>query len=217
MKLPTERPHDILELAVTMSSRAVPRFLPLLGEGILAKGVDGETVEDFLVKTAGIPPTYLKERVQTVFLNGRALDDFSTARLADGAILALSAAMPGLAGATLRRGGFYAAMRRPISQDATSSTAGAGEIFITLKLFNMIASELGPEFMRKGILVSGDRLRDFVERQGRWVWNGCRSAMAGNQPVPIGRIAELIGNRRWIRLSIHASDDRTGVEDSVSE
>jgi hypothetical protein len=211
MKTPTQRPADILELTLTMPDNAVPRVFPLFGEGILVQGTDGDTVEDFLVKTAGIPPAYLKERVQTVFLDGRALDDFNTARVTDGATLALSAAMPGLAGAVLRRGGVYAAMRRQISQDGTFATAGAGDIFITLKLFNMIAAELGPEFLRRGILIPGARLRDFVDRQGRWAWAGCRSATADEQPVAVDRIAELLAKRRWVRLSIHASNDRTGA------
>jgi hypothetical protein len=211
MKTPTQRPADILELTLEMSGNAVSRVFPLFGEGIWIQGPDGETVEDFLVKTAGIPPAYLKERVQTVFLNGKALDDFNTARVTGGATLALSAAMPGLAGAVLRRGGLYAPMRRQISQDATSATAGADHIYITLKLFNMIASELGPEFLKRGVLIPGVRLRDFVERQGRWAWDGCRSATADEQPIPVGQIAELLTKRRWVRLSIHASDERTGI------
>jgi len=211
MKTPTERPADILELVLTISPNAVSRLSPLFGEGILIHGSDGETVADFLVKTAGIPPGYLKERVQTVFLNGRALDDLDTARVSGGANLALSAAMPGLAGAVLRRGGAYASMRRQIYQEATSAAAGAGDIIITLKLFNLIASELGPEFLRKGILIPGLRLRGFVERQGRWAWDGCRSATADGQPIEIGQIAELIATRRWVRLSIHPWDDGAGI------
>lgn len=211
MKTPTQRPADILGLTLAMSGNAVSRIFPLFGEGIWVQGSDGETVEDFLVKTVGIPPAYLKERVQTVFLNGKALDDFNTARVRDGATLALSAAMPGLAGAVLRRGGVYAPMRRQISQDATSSTASAGHIFITLKLFNMIASELGPEFLKRGILIPGVRLRDFVERQGCWAWDGCRSATADEQPIAVNQIVELLTKRRWVRLSIQASDERTGI------
>jgi len=211
MKTPTERPADILALSLTMSPNAVSRLSPLFGEGILIHGSDGETVADFLVKTAGIPPGYLKARDQTVFLHGRALDDFNTARVSGGATLALSAAMPGLAGAVLRRGGVYAPMRRQISQEASSAAAGADDIIITLKLFNLIASELGPEFLRKGILIPGLRLRGFVERQGRWAWDGCRSATADGQPIEIGQIAELIATRRWVRLSIHPWDDGAGI------
>ena len=205
MKPPTQRATAPLELTLTMSGTAVSRFLPLLGEGILIKGPGGESVEDFLLKAAAVSPAYLKERVQTVFLNGKALDDFSTARVADGDSLALSAAMPGLAGAVLRRGGFYAAMRRQISHEAQSQPAAAGNISVVLKLFNMVARELGPEFLKQGVLVSGVQLRDFVERQGRWAWNGCLAAEADGQPVKVSQIVERVRGREWIRLSVQGS------------
>jgi hypothetical protein len=201
----TQQVADVFEITLTMSEKAVFRFLPLFGEGILLKGTDGETVEDFLVNTAGVPVTYLKERVQTVFLNGKALDDFRSARLTDGATLALSAAMPGLAGAVLRCGGVYAAMRRQISHNAQRPDAGGGEVLVTLKLFNLIARELGPQFLEEGVLVSGVRLRDYVERQGRFAWEGCLSAEADGRPVEADRLAALIADRPWIRLSVHPS------------
>jgi hypothetical protein len=191
-----------LKLTLIMSGNAISRFLPLLGEGFLLKGPGGGTVEDFLLKAAAVSAAYLKERVQTVFLNGKALDDLSSARVADGDTLALSAAMPGLAGAVLRRSGYYAAMRRQISHQAQAQTAGAAEISVLLKLFNMVARELGPEFLKQGVLVSGDQLRDFAQRQGRWAWEGCLTAEADGQSVRVNRIAELLTGRRWIRLSV---------------
>lgn len=196
---------DIMQIALTMSADAGSRFLPMLGEGIFFKGPGGQTVERFLVDTAGIPLTYLKERVQTVFLDGRALDDFSTARVADGAVLALSAAMPGLAGAVLRRGGFYAPMRRQISHDSQTLSTAGGAVLVTLKLFNMIARELGPAFLQAGVLVPGARLGDFIQRQGRWAWKGCLSAGADGCPVKPVQIAERIAGRRWVRLSVRNS------------
>jgi hypothetical protein len=205
MKTPTQPTSDILEITLALSGTTVSRILPLLGEGIWLRGTDGETVEDFLVKTVGISPVYLKERVQTVFLNGRALDDFNTARVTEGATLALSAAMPGLAGAVLRRGGVYAPMHRPISQEVQSPTAVSGEIFVVLKLFNMIASELGPELLKKGVLVPAFRLKDFIERQGPWGWDACLSAEAAGQPVNVAQIVELIASRQWLRLSVQPS------------
>ncbi len=188
-----------------MSGNAVSHFLPILGEGIFLRGPSGQTVEDFLVKTAGVSSAYLKERVQTVFLDGRALDDFGTARVMDGATLALSAAMPGLAGAVLRRGGRYAPMRRQISHEAPFSETASGDIFVVLKLFNMIARELGPEFLRQGILVPGVRLRGFLERQGRWALSGCLSAQADGQPVNAAQVVELVAGRQWSRLAVRPS------------
>jgi hypothetical protein len=205
MKPPIQPTAEVLEITLTMPETAVARFVPILGEGIFLRGPSGQTVEDFLAKSAGVSPAYLRERVQTVFLDGRALDDFGTARVMDGATLALSAAMPGLAGAVLRRGGRYAPMRRQISHEARYSQAAPGEIFVVLKLFNMIACELGPEFLRQGILVPGARLQNFWERQGRWAWEGCRAAEADGQPVNAARVVELVARRQWVRLAVRPS------------
>lgn len=205
MKPPIQPTAEVLEITLTMPETAVARFVPILGEGIFLRGPSGQTVEDFLAKSAGVSPAYLKERVQTVFLDGRALDDFGTARVMDGATLALSAAMPGLAGAVLRRGGRYAPMRRQISHEARCAQAAPGEIFVVLKLFNMIARELGPEFLLQGILVPGARLQNFWERQGRWAWEGCRAAEADGQPVNAARVVELVARRQWVRLAVRPS------------
>jgi hypothetical protein len=194
-----------MKLALTLSGSSLSRFLPLLGEGFLLKGPGGETVENFLLKAAAVSPAYLKTRVQTVFLNGRPLDDFSAARVADGDTLALSAAMPGLAGAVLRRGGYYAAMRRQISHEGRSGDTTAREILVTLKLFNLVARELGPEFLKQGVLVSEDQLKDFLERQGRWAWDGCLAAEADGQPMKVSQIIERLGGSAWIRLSVQGS------------
>lgn len=194
---------DVVEIELTMPADAVSRFLPMLAEGFFLKGPGGRTVEGFLVESAAIPMAYLKERVQTVFLDGRALDDFGTARVTDGATLALSAAMPGLAGAVLRRGGVYAPLRRQDITEAQTPTAVAGGILVTLKLFNMIARELGPKFLKEGVLVPGARLRDFMHRQGLGIWNGCLSAHVDGRPLDPAQVPERIANRRWVRLSVH--------------
>jgi hypothetical protein len=192
MKTPTPPSPALLDLTLTVSGSAVSRFFPILGEGLLVKGPGGESVEGFLQKAVGVSPAYLKDRVQTVFLGGRALDDFSTAVVGDGDVLALSAAMPGLAGAVLRRGGFYAAMRRPISHEGGGAAAAGAEITVTLKLFNLVARDLGPGLLGRGILLPGSRLKDFIARQGRWIWAGCTAVSAGGRPLDAAEVVGLL-------------------------
>jgi hypothetical protein len=191
-----------LKLNLILPGTSVSRFFPILGEGILVKGPGGQTVEDFLQKAAGVSPTYLKDRVQTVFLNGKALDDFKTARVGDSSILALSAAMPGLAGAVLRRGGFYAAMRRQISHEADGPAAAGQEITVTLKLFNLVARELGPGLLQSGILIPAGQLRDFIERQGRWIWMGCIAAQADGRPVRTADVSGILAGAEQVILTV---------------
>lgn len=205
MKPPAQGTEDALPISLTVSGEALARFFPLLGEGILLRGPGGATVEAFLAEAAGIPAAYLRARAQTVFLNGRALDDLSTPRVEDGATLALSAAMPGLAGAVLRRGGVYASLRREISHAAKAPDGAAGEILVTLKLFNLIARELGPALLRQGILIPGARWCGFIRRQEKWAWADCLSAEVDGQPFALDRIAERCVGQPFIRLSLNAS------------
>jgi len=194
-----------LRITLTMSGSAVSRFFPVLGEGILVRGPGGESVEGFLQKAAGVSPAYLKNSVQTVFLDGSALDDFSTAVVGDGATLALSAAMPGLAGAVLRRDGFYAAMRRQISYEGSAKTPAGGEISATLKLFNLVARDLGPELLKRGIHIPGDRLKDFIARQGRWLWKECDAAEADGRSIEAETIAGLLDSEPQVVLVVEAA------------
>ena len=55
------------------------------------------------------------EKIQSIMLDGKPVDDIGSAMIHDGSVLALSAAMPGLVGATLRRGGAYASFRSAIT------------------------------------------------------------------------------------------------------
>ena len=84
------------------------------------------------------------------------VDDLESAELRPGSTLTLSAAMPGLVGATLRKGGFYSAMRSEISWKAggdASERHDGPPSTIRLKLFNTVLREIGPTVLRRGVLV----------------------------------------------------------------
>ena len=71
--------------------------------------------------------------------------------------------MPGLVGATMRRGGFYAALRQGISHGVDSVTA-AGECgTIRLKLFNLLLAELGPLVLARGLILESGELTDLLK------------------------------------------------------
>jgi hypothetical protein len=94
-----------------LEDELIPRFFQLLQQGFAVKVQAGCSVKTLLCEQLGLSPEYLEERIQTIFLDGRPVDDVNSAIIEDGSTLALSAAMPGLAGATLRKGGYYAPMR----------------------------------------------------------------------------------------------------------
>lgn len=132
----------------------------LLGIGVGIPTTVGITLKQFLCDHLMISPEYLEDRIQTILMNSHAVDDVDHVRISDGDVVALSAAMPGLAGATLRRGGHLAPMRAAISQARTESiSAGRQAGIIVLKLFNLVAKELGPGVLSGEICIRGRDLR----------------------------------------------------------
>jgi len=135
-------------------------WMPILGGGIGIVAAPGITLKTFLCDQLSIPPDYLEDRIQTILVNSRAIDDVDQIHLNDEDVIALSAAMPGLAGATLRRGSHLSAMRHEISQehDTAAPVVKQGGV-VTLKLFNMVAREMGPRIIASGILLKERDLR----------------------------------------------------------
>jgi hypothetical protein len=137
----------------------VQRLAPLIQEGLRVRAPDGISVGDFLVAQLGIDPEYVKTRISTVFLDGSVVDDLETARLHRGSRLALSAAMPGLVGATLRKGGYYAAMRAAITLVDGQGGADGSTVVVSVKLFNLLIEELGPVLLAHGFAVTPEEAR----------------------------------------------------------
>ena len=180
------------------------KFAPLLGSGFRLSGAAGTSMLAFLRDAAGIDAGYLAERVQTLFLDGRAVDDPDAVVVGDGSVISLSAAMPGLAGAVLRRSGRYAAMRQPISHERAGEAAAdrGRSVTVTLKLFNLIAREIGPGFLAGGVQLDAAAVRDFLERQGRWLWSECdRASVAEREIAPAELTARLPAHGR-VRLRV---------------
>ena len=149
-----------LELDVAASGLVM--FLPLLQKGVKLPAQTGGSVRQFVCDQLGVAEDYLEQRIQTLFLDARPVDDVDQAIIRDGACLALSAAMPGLLGATMRKGGRYAAFRREISAGAEEVAAIAANGTVTLKLFNMVAREVGEGLLAGGVTVAGGDLKRIV-------------------------------------------------------
>ena len=148
-------------------------FSSLLGQGFILKVQTGISVRDLLCWQIGVSNDYLDQRIQTIFLDGKVVDNVDTAVIRQGSALALSAALPGLAGATLRRGGAYAAMRSQISHKNNTVDDFDKNGTVMLKLFNLVSLELGPMFLKQGIWVDGKNLENFFQRVPDFFWDGC--------------------------------------------
>lgn len=139
---------------------ALPAFRPLFQQGVGVSIQTGGSLEDLLCRQWQIDRDYVLNRISTLFLDGKPVDDLPASIVQDGATLALSGAMPGLIGATMRRGGVLASFRSGITYCPTTDAHNHGNGRITLKLFNLLIDELGPGFLCRGIWVPRRRLAE---------------------------------------------------------
>ncbi len=139
-------------------------WMPLLGSGIGIAFTPGATLKGVLCDQLEIPTDYLQRRIQTILVNSRPIDDPEEVYIVHGDTVALSAAMPGLVGTTLRRGSHLAAMRGDITLNTTTRATGdLHTSILTLKLFNMVATELGPDILRGRVHIKAKDF-DYLQR-----------------------------------------------------
>ncbi len=178
-------------LVLVLEPRLMPRFFQMFQKGVGLKAEVGCTVRSFLCEQMGISTQYVDERIQTLFLDGQPVDQMEAAVIRDGSILALSAAMPGFAGATLRKGGYYSTMRSSITYKGEGETVSRRSGVVNLKLFNLLAGELGPGLLERGVRVKGMEIAAFLERQAEDFWAGCREIRLNGKEISrreVGRI-----------------------------
>ncbi|MCP4744726.1 MAG: hypothetical protein GY874_01095 [Desulfobacteraceae bacterium] len=150
----------ILNLPIT----AAGIFSKLLGRGVMLDTTVGISLQDFLRQHIGIKSDYIENRLQTVFVNGRAADCFDEQIIADQDVIALSVAMPGLVGAAFRKKGRLSVLRKTISQKKSPLKTKISKGVITLKLFNMVAQEIGPQILSNGVRVDAELLAQALKK-----------------------------------------------------
>ncbi|MBK5276045.1 MAG: hypothetical protein JJE30_13465 [Desulfuromonadales bacterium] len=145
-------------VALHLDSDQLSSFFPLLQKGVTVPAMVGCTLRSLLSDQLAIPGDYVTERITTIFLDNRPVDDLDRTIVRDRSRVTLSAAMPGLVGATVRRGGFYAALRQGISHVAGSGAASGESGMVRLKLFNLMLAELGPLILARGLILEQGEL-----------------------------------------------------------
>jgi hypothetical protein len=132
----------------------------------------------------------VENRISTVFLNGMPVDDLDTTIPHDGSVLALSAAMPGLAGAILRRGGHLRTMRHQLPKDKEPPKASQSTGYVIIKLFNLILRELGPRLLEQGVRVPLRNVVSFLRTLPRGVWDRCQVVTPDQRVTTIRHLME---------------------------
>lgn len=181
-----------------------PCFTPLFSQGVRIGACLECSVKELVCGQLGVPEDYLENRVQTIFLNGHPVDDAAGAIVGDGATIALSAAMPGLAGAVLRKGGVLATLRRNITHRSQGPAHETCRGRVTLKLFNMTSREIGPLLLAFGIWIDGAGLTEVFDRCGDLLRQGCRQAQLNGDSIGLDELGSRIEDDETLFLQVNA-------------
>lgn len=203
--------YDILKnyptvgLRLTLKCDKIQGLFPLLQHGFKVKARVGCSIKTMLCKQFGLSPKYVEDRIQTIFLDGKTVDDIDSAMIKDGSTLALSAAMPGLAGATLRRGGLLASFRSQTTHREEKEPSSRREGMVVLKLFNLLVEELGPTFLKRGIFVRREDLEGLLMSLPGEFWGGCKAATVDGQEVGLDHLLGMtwLDNYDLAMLRVH--------------
>jgi hypothetical protein len=193
------------KLRLVVANDLVPSFYRLLAQGFTVNARGGCSIKDLLCRQFGVPDEYLEERIQTIFLDGKAVDNVDSTTVRDGSTLALSAAMPGLVGAMLRKGGYYATMRAQISHPEEDITSNDQTGKLKLKLFNLTAKEIGPFFLARGIWVSGTDLENMLSDYRHDFRTGCRLAELNNEKLSMEKLFQIDWRKKAVLLRVEVN------------
>ena len=178
-------------LCLVLEKNQLPRLLAFWQKGLLIPAQVGCSLKALLCGQFGLSPAYLQERIKTIFLNGKSVDDPDTAIIRSGSILALSGALPGLAGATLRRAGFLASFRSQLTHEENKTAVSPEDGIITVKLFNLLVDELGPVLLKRGVLLPSRDFAEFWKSMPGEFWKACRAAQVNGRKISVEELQSL--------------------------
>ncbi|RJQ82222.1 MAG: hypothetical protein C4519_08135 [Desulfobacteraceae bacterium] len=190
-------------LAMRLPPPAFAGLIPFFSAGVGIQTRAGIALSELLCDQLAIPADYVDQRIQTIFVNGRAVDRVAHIRIAGGDVIALSAALPGLAGATLRKGGVLAVLRKEISHtDTTVQTGPQAKTMVTLKLFNLVAKELCALLLSRGVWVKGKDIAAHLRQGEATSLRGAQDILYNRQPVLPDELPQLCRPEDWVFLSV---------------
>ena len=182
---------SIQNLRLRLKPHQDSRLLPIFQQGVYLKGRAGLPLA-VILEEAGFSRDYLEQKVQTVFLDGSPVDDLDSRIVKGGSVIALSAAMPGLAGAILRKGSPISALRSKTSAGMDPDCTEGAMLTLRLKLFNTIAKEMGPRLLHSGIILKSSDLEDFLLNRRELVEEAVLEAELDGSPLSL---ANLLGGK----------------------
>ena len=196
------KPSPEKTLILELGPDWIPGVSRFFQRGVMVEARLGSSVRAFLLDQLGLSAGYLEARIQTIMLNGKVVDDPAAAAIHPGAVLCLSAAMPGLLGATLRTGSYYAAMRSQISWKGGAPSSGGEKGTVVLKLFNLLINEMGPRLLHRGVRVPAEDLASLLVEQTAWLQDRGAKAFVDGSIVDLERLPGAAWGNRLVFLKL---------------
>jgi hypothetical protein len=190
------------EFLFDIMNSGVVAFSSILQAGFKVNAHTGVSIRDLLCNQFDVDPDYVKDRIRTAFLNGRPVDDFSTAMVENDATLALSAAMPGLVGATFRKGGYLAAFRGTITHRRADTIVRDRVGMVSIKLFNALGKEIGLTFLKRGLMVDSNTARWFFSDPPDAFRRDCKGIRIDGQNIHLDRLPQMISSEGLVALRL---------------
>jgi hypothetical protein len=197
-----EELQHIDRLELFPSERQIPRFRTLMQKGCFVRVQTGCSLSDLLCDQFQISPDYIRNEIKVIFLDNSPVDDLDAAIIKEGGVLALSAAMPGLVGAAMRRDGL-SWMRASISYQENESEHGKQDGIVNMKLFNQVMADLGESFLKRGVYINSRFLTGFLERFAGEFWTGVREIVKNGEMITKDEMFDfLAADETWLEFSI---------------
>lgn len=160
-------------------------------------------LKELLCDQIGLSAEYVDQRIQTVFLNGSPVDDLEAAVVKADDAIALSAAMPGLLGAVLRKDGFFAGLRKDITHRSECAASETGDGFVTVKLFNLTVHEVGPLLLEYGIWLKSEELNDLLRSYPDEMQKACSKVRLDGNAIDLDVLPESLATDALIFLQVN--------------
>ncbi|MBU0946566.1 MAG: hypothetical protein KJ804_18950 [Proteobacteria bacterium] len=194
-----------MELLIPAGS--ISRYTTLLQAGIIEERQSPCTYRAFFSSLPGVNSQYIVDRIETIFHNGLPVDDIETDIEGSAPVIAISGAMPGLAGAIFRKNSFHAALRTAESHASSDSLEKAEKKIITLKLFNVIASEKGGNFLNNGCFMKSDSVLKFINYRPQ-LFSHLLALSCDDNSLELEEVKTILLHSDIVFLKIHEDDGR---------
>jgi hypothetical protein len=194
--------RTMVSLHLTVDTTAIHSLSLLFQHGVMVKAQVNCSIRTMLCEQLGLSTQYVEDRIKTIFLDGRPVDDIDSAVIRDGSTLALSAAMPGLVGAILRRGGHLAPLRSQITHREEKKALQPRKGTVVLKLFNLLIDELGPSLLKAGVVVRREDLETLFVSLPEDFWGACKKVQLDGRTIDRDHLLKRLKRYELVMLRI---------------